>query len=55
MVRQTMILLHNSALAGALHHQAFHDGLTGLANRACSPTGWSTRWPCGRTAAANWS
>ena len=30
---------------GAAAHQAFHDPLTGLANRALFPTGSSTRWP----------
>ena len=34
MARQLLTLTHNLALTRQLHHQAFHDGLTGLANRA---------------------
>jgi diguanylate cyclase (GGDEF)-like protein len=34
MMRQMATLLHNSSLIGQLRHQAFHDALTGLANRA---------------------
>jgi diguanylate cyclase (GGDEF)-like protein len=34
MTRQMATLLHNSVLTGQLRHQAFHDALTGLANRA---------------------
>ena len=34
MIRQMATLIHNSSLTGQLRHQAFHDALTGLANRA---------------------
>ncbi len=34
LIRQLVTLLHNSTLSERLQHQAFHDPLTGLANRA---------------------
>jgi diguanylate cyclase (GGDEF)-like protein len=34
LLRQLTTLLHNSTLARRLHHQAYHDPLTGLGNRS---------------------
>ncbi len=34
LVRQLVTVIHNSTLTSQLRHQAFHDSLTGLANRA---------------------
>jgi hypothetical protein len=47
-------LSERDALAAQLEHQAFHDSLTDLANRACSTTGSATPWPGPAATAAAW-